>query len=77
MELLEVVCAMLNDDMAEGLPCERRATTCRGDGSERRPTDATVDLQKRDNCACGCDFTNVCACSNIDKADRRRSERSC
>ena len=37
---------MLNDDMAEGVPRERRATTCRGDGSERRPTDPTVDLQK-------------------------------
>ena len=32
--------------MAEGVPRERRATTCRGDGSERRPTDPTVDLQK-------------------------------
>ena len=32
--------------MAEGVPRERRATTCRGDGSERRPSDPTVDLQK-------------------------------
>ena len=32
--------------MAEGVPRERRATTCRDDGSERRPTDPTVDLQK-------------------------------
>ena len=32
--------------MAEGVPRERRATTCRGDGSERRPSDHTVDLQK-------------------------------
>ena len=33
--------------MAEGVPRERRATTCRGDGSERRPADPTVDLQKQ------------------------------
>ena len=33
--------------MAEGVPRERRTTTCRGDGSERRPTDPTVDLQKQ------------------------------
>ena len=32
--------------MAEGVPRERRATTCRGDGSERRPSDPSVDLQK-------------------------------
>ena len=32
--------------MTEGVPRERRATTCRGDGSERRPSDPTVDLQK-------------------------------
>ena len=32
--------------MAEGVPRERRATTFRGDGSERRPSDPTVDLQK-------------------------------
>ena len=32
--------------MAEGVPRERRATTCRGDGSERRSSDPTVDLQK-------------------------------
>ena len=32
--------------MAEGVLRERRATTCRGDGSERRPADPTVDLQK-------------------------------
>ena len=32
--------------MAEGVPRERRATTCRGDGSERRASDPTVDLQK-------------------------------
>ena len=38
---------MLNDDMAEGVPLERRATTCRGDGSERSPADPTVDLQKQ------------------------------
>ena len=33
--------------MAEGVPRERRATTCRGNGSERRPADPTVDLQKQ------------------------------
>ena len=33
--------------MAEGVPRERRATTCRGNGSERRPVDPTVDLQKQ------------------------------
>ena len=33
--------------MAEGVPRERRATTCRGDGSERRPADPTVGLQKQ------------------------------
>ena len=33
--------------MTEGVPREWRATTCRGDGSERRPTDPTVDLQKQ------------------------------
>ena len=33
--------------MAEGMPRERRATTCQGDGSERRPSDPTVDLQKQ------------------------------
>ena len=33
--------------MAEGVPRERIATTCRGNGSERRPTDPTVDLQKQ------------------------------
>ena len=33
--------------MAEAVPRERRATTCRCDGSERRPTDPTVDLQKQ------------------------------
>ena len=33
--------------MAEGVPRERRATTCRGDGSERRPADPTVSLQKQ------------------------------
>ena len=32
--------------MAEGVPRERRATTCRDDGSERMHTDPTVDLQK-------------------------------
>ena len=32
--------------MAEGVPRERRATTCRCNGSERRPSDPTVDLQK-------------------------------
>ena len=32
--------------MAEGVPHKRRATTCRGDGSERRPTEPIVDLQK-------------------------------
>ena len=31
--------------MAEGVPRERRATTCRGNGSERRPADPTADLQ--------------------------------
>ena len=56
--------------MAEGVPRERRATTCRGDGSERRPSDPTVDLQKEIT-ALACDFTNGCASSNIDKADRR------
>ena len=38
-----------DDDMADGVPRERRATTCRrdgSDGSERMPTDPTVDLQK-------------------------------
>ena len=33
--------------MAEGVPRERRATTCRSNGSERRPADPTVDLQKQ------------------------------
>ena len=33
--------------MAEGVPRERRATMCRGDGSERRPADPTVGLQKQ------------------------------
>ena len=33
--------------MAEGVPRERRATTCRGDGSERMPANPTVDLQKQ------------------------------
>ena len=33
--------------MAEGVPRERRATTCRCNGSERRPADPTVDLQKQ------------------------------
>ena len=33
--------------MAEGVPREWRATTCRGNGSERRPADPTVDLQKQ------------------------------
>ena len=33
--------------MAEGVPRERRTTTCRGNGSERRPADPTVDLQKQ------------------------------
>ena len=37
---------MLNDDMVEGVPRGRRANTCRRDGSKRRPTDPTVDLQK-------------------------------
>ena len=29
------------------MPRERRATTCRGDGIERMPTEPTVDLQKQ------------------------------
>ena len=33
--------------MANGVPRERRATPCRCDGSDRRPTDHTVDLQKQ------------------------------
>ena len=33
--------------MADGVPRERRATPCRCDGSDRRPTDHTVDLQKQ------------------------------
>ena len=33
--------------MADGVPRERRATPCRCDGSDRRPTDHTVDLEKQ------------------------------
>ena len=33
--------------MADGVPRERRATPCRCDGSDRRHTDHTVDLQKQ------------------------------
>ena len=33
--------------MADGVPSERRATPCRGDGSDRKPTDHTVALQKQ------------------------------
>ena len=33
--------------MAEDVPRERSATTCRGDVSDRRPADPTVDLQKQ------------------------------
>ena len=33
--------------MAEGVPRERKATTCRGNDSERRHADPTVDLQKQ------------------------------
>ena len=33
--------------MADGVPRKQRATPCRGDGSDRRPTDHTVDLQKQ------------------------------
>ena len=33
--------------MADGVQRERRATPCRCDGSDRRPTDHTVDLQKQ------------------------------
>ena len=33
--------------MAEGVPRERRATLCRDEGTDRRPTDTTVDLQNQ------------------------------
>ena len=33
--------------MADGVPREQRATPCRGDGSDRRSTDHTTDLQKQ------------------------------
>ena len=54
--------------MAEGVPRERRATTCPGDGSERRPADPTVDLQKTDNCARGCDYMHGCGSVNVNEA---------
>ena len=54
--------------MAEGVPRERRANTGRGNGSERRHADPTVDLQKSDNCARGCDFTHGCASVNVNEA---------
>ena len=55
--------------MAEDVPRERRATTCRGNGSERRPADPTVDLQKQITTgARGCDFTHGCASVNVNEA---------
>ena len=72
---------MLNDDMAEGVPRERRATLCRDEGNDRYPIDPTGDVQKTDNCARGCDFTHGCASSNfitkqvVDDANIRASQQ--
>ena len=57
--------------MAEGVPRERRATTCRDDGSERRPTDPTVDLQTQITALAGVISRMVVQVATLAKRDRR------